>query len=280
MRCEIRTRNVVARCIAAICLFAIPAVAWAAADTSSPADIANAQAAVQPRTDVAAIDPTVDALPLSVPEPFALQTERVPAGALWSKWAGVEAQIGLDRAILARCRASRELCPAAATRFEAVINAGRTRTGRARIGAINRAVNMAIRPTSDMAQFGVPDRWSTPLATFASGRGDCEDYAIAKFVALQEAGVAASDLRLVIVHDMAVNEDHALVAARLEDRWVMLDNRHLALVADTDMRRVVPRFVLGQGEVKQFAPTAAADRSVPGGAPALGPALASAANGL
>ena len=55
---------------------------------------------------------------------------------------------------------------------------------------INRDINMAIRPTSDLAQWGVTDRWSAPLATLASGRGDCEDYAIAKYVALREAGTS------------------------------------------------------------------------------------------
>ena len=40
-----------------------------------------------------------------------------------------------------------------------------------------------------MAQWGVPDRWSPPLETLATGRGDCEDYAIAKYVALTAAGI-------------------------------------------------------------------------------------------
>ena len=45
---------------------------------------------------------------------------------------------------------------------------------------------------SDLAQWGVIDRWSAPLETFTTGRGDCEDYAIAKYVALTAAGVAAA----------------------------------------------------------------------------------------
>ena len=73
---------------------------------------------------------------------------------------------------------------AAAKKFLDVIADGRAHDGRARIGVINRAINLAIRPTSDLAQWGVADRWSAPLETLASGRGDCEDYAIAKYVAL------------------------------------------------------------------------------------------------
>ncbi len=62
------------------------------------------------------------------------------------------------------------------------------------------------------------DRWSAPLVTFASGRGDCEDYAIAKYVALREAGIAEADLRLVISHDSAIGEDHAVVTARVDGK--------------------------------------------------------------
>jgi predicted transglutaminase-like cysteine proteinase len=94
----------------------------------------------------------------------------------------------------------------------------RAHDGPTRVGVINRAINMAIRPMNDMAQWGVPDRWSAPLATLASGRGDCEDYAIAKYVALREAGVAEDSVRLVIVRDLANGEDHAVVAARLNEK--------------------------------------------------------------
>jgi predicted transglutaminase-like cysteine proteinase len=109
---------------------------------------------------------------------------------------------------------------------------------------------------SDLAQWGVPDRWSSPLETFTTGRGDCEDYAIAKYVALTAAGVAAEDVRLVIVRDVAVGQDHAIVATRLDGNWIMLDNRWLRLVEDGDMRQVVPLFVLDNDGVKQFAPAA------------------------
>ena len=37
----------------------------------------------------------------------------------------------------------------------------------------------------DLEQYGEIDVWSSPLATLDPGAGDCEDYAIAKFIALQ-----------------------------------------------------------------------------------------------
>ena len=87
--------------------------------------------------------------------------------------------------------------------FLAIVAEGYAHAGRARIGVINRAINLAIRPTSDLAQWGVPDRWSAPLVTLTTGHGDCEDYAIAKYVALMAAGVAEDSVRLVIVRNLA-----------------------------------------------------------------------------
>ena len=195
----------------------------------------------------------------ALPEPFGLDASPVLGGEVLTKWSGVVADIRAESDILTRCRETAQSCPDAAQKFLAVIAHGRAREGRARIGVINREINLAIRPTSDLAQWGVVDRWSAPLATLATGRGDCEDYAIAKYVALTEAGVSADDVKLIIVHDLATGEDHAVVTAWLDHKWIVLDNRRLTLLEDVEMAHVVPLFVLGQDGVKQFAPTAVAD---------------------
>ena len=124
---------------------------------------------------------------------------------------------------------------------------------RSRLGEINRAINLAIHPVSDLAQYGEIDVWSSPLATFASGAGDCEDYAIAKFVALRLAGVAPDDLRIVIMRDTIRGEDHAVAAVRLDGRWLTLDNRRMAMVEDADVRNYRPTFVIDQTGIMQYA---------------------------
>lgn len=188
-------------------------------------------------------------------EPFGFAGEASPYDPLWSKWRAVESAMSDEAAILARCRADANDCTPAARRFLDIVEAARSRSGRARIGEINRAINLAIRPATDNDQHGVPDLWTAPLATLAAGRGDCEDYAIAKYAALREAGLAAEDLRLVVVHDMRRREDHALLAVRLDGRWLMLDNRRFALLEDRDVIRVAPMFSLDASGVKRFAAT-------------------------
>jgi predicted transglutaminase-like cysteine proteinase len=185
-------------------------------------------------------------------EPFGLNTVPVATGDILTKWSSVENDISIEKNILTSCGESTTECPSAAQKFLAIVAEGRTRSGRARTGVINRAINLAIRPMSDLAQWGVEDRWTAPLATFTSGLGDCEDYAIVKYVALAEAGIAAEDVKLVVVRDLGVDKDHAVVAARLDGSWLILDNRRLALVNDIEMRRVIPLFVLDSDGVEKF----------------------------
>jgi predicted transglutaminase-like cysteine proteinase len=186
-------------------------------------------------------------------EPFGLFATRLSGGGLLEKWNGVERKVEDDMVQLALCDGDRARCVSpAALQLLAIVDGARAREGRARFGEINRAINLAIRPMSDLAQYGQIDVWSSPLATFASGAGDCEDYAIAKFVVLRMAGVAPEDIRIVVLRDLLHGEDHAAVLARLDSRWLMLDNRRMAMIEDVDVRNHRPLFVIDDGGVMRY----------------------------
>src|SRR5262249_32179608 len=146
--------------------------------------------------------PTTPAAPIGS-GPFGLA--RPDTGSYSARWRLLQPAIRIERQILALCRSNPGACPAAAAKFEAIIEAARVRPGLARVGEINRAINLAIRPVSDLLQYGVPDIWASPLMTFGSGAGDCEDYAIAKYVALIEAGLPQQDVRLIVVENRPVH---------------------------------------------------------------------------
>lgn len=189
-------------------------------------------------------------------EPFGLYASLLSEGGLREKWLGVERQLDDERVQLALCDGARENCVSpAALQLLAIVDSGRAREGRARLGEINRAINLAIRPMSDLAQYGQIDVWSSPLATFATGAGDCEDYAIAKYVALRLAGISADDLRLVVLHDTVRGEDHAVTAARLDGHWLMLDNNRMAMVEDGYVRNYRPLFVLDERGAMRYVDT-------------------------
>jgi predicted transglutaminase-like cysteine proteinase len=186
-------------------------------------------------------------------EPFGRSASVLSAGALREKWRGVARTLDDEAVQLALCDGDRDRCVSpAALRLLAIVDNARARDGRARLGEINRAINLAIRPMSDLAQYGQIDVWSSPLVTFAHGAGDCEDYAIAKFVALRLAGVAPGDLRIVIMRDTIRGEDHAVAAARLHGRWLTLDNRRMAMIEDAHVRNYRPTFVIDQYGIMRY----------------------------
>jgi predicted transglutaminase-like cysteine proteinase len=186
-------------------------------------------------------------------EPFGLVAFPLSGGGLHQKWLGVQHRLDDEMVQLALCEGDRDGCVSpAALQFLAIVDAAKLRDGRGRLGEINRAINLAIRPMSDLAQYGEIDVWTSPLATLARGAGDCEDYAIAKFVALLRAGISPNDLRIVIMHDTMRDEDHAIAAARLDGRWLTLDNRRMAMVEDSEVRNYRPTFVIDRFGVMKY----------------------------
>jgi predicted transglutaminase-like cysteine proteinase len=124
-------------------------------------------------------------------EPFGLPSANVTTGALLDRWLKVEGEMEAERLVVRMCEENRASCASrAALQFLSIIDSGRTSGGRGRLGKINCAINLSIRPMSDLSITGEEDVWSSPLTTLGIGGGDCEDYAIAKFSALQEAGVS------------------------------------------------------------------------------------------
>ncbi|WP_369525136.1 transglutaminase-like cysteine peptidase [Bradyrhizobium diazoefficiens] len=192
-------------------------------------------------------------VPAKGDEPFGLFTFRAPEGLLWQKWRGLETRLVRDAETLKRCESDAANCPSNAAQFLRLIGAAKAKSGRARLDEVNRAVNMVVRYVSDYAQHGEADRWSSPLETFATAKGDCEDYAIAKYVALHEAGFPREDLRLVLVRDRAVRQDHAVLAARLEGQWLVLDNRRSELIEDSGATNLAPLFAIDHAGVHLFA---------------------------
>jgi predicted transglutaminase-like cysteine proteinase len=182
---------------------------------------------------------------------FGMETVPVAAGDLPEKWHHVEAAMAQDFAVVAQCHAN-GTCPVTAQRLIDISAAGAGRSGRARVGLINRAADRAISPISDEMQWGVADHWSGPFETLLSNRGDCEDYAILKYAALLEAGIPKDDVKIVILRNVFPNENHAAVATRVDGQWLILDNRTLTLVRDTDVKRATPEFVLDHEGVKRF----------------------------
>lgn len=90
---------------------------------------------------------------------------------------------------------------------------------------LNKEINEAIRPISDMTQYGVVERWTYPDL----GMGDCEDYVLLKRRELMTRGWPQSTLLITVVRDEN-NEGHAILTVRTTAGDYILDNKHSRVV--------------------------------------------------
>jgi len=111
----------------------------------------------------------------------------------------------------------------------------RERDETARADAINRYVNARVEFVDDSRRFGRGDVWATANSTLSSGRGDCEDYAIAKLQMLRAAGFSDRDIYLVVLRDLVRRADHAVAVVRAGEHMYVLDNGTDELLDDADV---------------------------------------------
>src|SRR6266436_7541791 len=88
-------------------------------------------AALPPSNFATDAQPPQKEAPPAGKEPFGLFTFRAPEGMLWHKWRGVEADMAREQAALDRCRADAENCPSYAAQFLRLIDAVKSKSGRA-----------------------------------------------------------------------------------------------------------------------------------------------------
>lgn len=184
-------------------------------------------------------------------EPFEGSAEQASTLSLWKRWREFKTGVNNDVDALARCRAEAAACSEPASRLVAIVADVSHVEGRAKIAMINRAINLTIVYASDALRHEKSDVWSSALETMTAGRGDCEDFAIIKYVALREAGVAAEDLRLVIGR-LRYGETHAVLAAKVDGRWLVLDNRRMTIVEENDASQLRPLFALDSEGIKRY----------------------------
>ena len=118
-----------------------------------------------------------------------------------------------------------------------------------RVRTINSWVNQHIHFASDRAVYGVDDYWATATESLSRGRGDCEDYAIAKLELLRAAGAPADDLYLVLVQDLVSRQTHALAVVRTDGGLAVLDNRSDEIQAGDTAGDYRPIMTLGDDAV-------------------------------
>ena len=68
-----------------------------------------------------------------------------------------------------------------------------------KLARVNEFFNRRIAFADDQGIWGKSDFWATPFETMTKGKGDCEDFVIAKYFSLLDLNVPDAQLRLVYV---------------------------------------------------------------------------------
>ena len=178
-------------------------------------------------------------------EPFGLDAVPSNSPGLITTWRELQREVAEDETEIRLCRTEQCGSPAA-RRLISMVDEARRYGGRQMIGHLNRSINGAIAAT----RANVP--WLSPLAALSQA-GDCKSYAITKYLALADAGIAASDRRLVLLQvTTPPAELHLAVLVREGERWLILDNRTLTLVDSTATRQYAPLHEFDENGVRDF----------------------------
>ena len=192
--------------------------------------------------------------------PFGMAEFAAPESVTKDQWRQIKADILAELPKLTKCYSDLDACTKSDRKFEDIVKEAESLEGLAKIALINAVINALIDYEPDRKQWGVADSWTAPFVNkkgaFETGHGDCEDYALAKYVALRQAGMRSEDVRMMLVHDYAVRVDHAVLAVRYDKRWLILDNRWDKLVEDKELTLFKPLAIVDANGVtvlaKQF----------------------------
>jgi predicted transglutaminase-like cysteine proteinase len=129
---------------------------------------------------------------------------------------------------------------------------------RARVARANEVLNR-LPYVSAVENWHDPDHWETPYEFLARG-GQCQDYAIAKFMALAASGVPQEALRFVVVHDRTTGADHAITVVSVDGEMLVLDNQTNAVIPAARLRRYAPYYSINRTGWWYHQPQTATDR--------------------
>jgi len=108
-----------------------------------------------------------------------------------------------------------------------------------KITAVNAIANQ-YPYSDDRRNYGKSDYWAGPREFLTRG-GDCEDYALLKFASLIALGVDEDDMRLVVGR-LSDGTPHAFLAANVDQREYILDNRQSSIYLTSNRRDYIPKY--------------------------------------
>ena len=151
---------------------------------------------------------------------------------LLAGWGFATAGVEMDKMLLLASQRYGNTGAASVVAWRELLTTSGAETEAAKLKRVNAFFNQKIRFDDDIRIWGVPDYWATPLEVLGRGQGDCEDFAIAKYMTLKLLGVPSAKMRLTYVKAQLGGPQSQIVQAHMvlsyyqapEDEPLILDN--------------------------------------------------------
>jgi predicted transglutaminase-like cysteine proteinase len=164
-----------------------------------------------------------------------------PPARNFAKWTDTLARYERERRLETRyCRQG----DCSLVRWRDFLHTLRRASPMAQLRAVNAYINR-VPYRADMENYGVEDYWATPHQFFAKG-GDCEDYAIAKYLSLRALGWPATRLRIAVINDRARDVVHSVLVAYREGHAYVLDIEFTRVTDQRLIDRYSPIFAISE----------------------------------
>ncbi len=158
--------------------------------------------------------------------------------------------------------------PFAKARVDALIklmNSLKNTTEKEKLIKVNQFFNQ-VRYQSDMKTWGVKDYWATRMEFLGKDRGDCEDYATAKYFTLKQLGIPTNKMYLSYVKATKQKIAHMVLTYFKTKKSIplVLDNYNKRILPATSRPDLIPVYSFN-GDSLYLAKQKGLGREVPSG---------------
>lgn len=169
------------------------------------------------------------------------------------QWNRVKAALGNDVAKMQSCLDNVDNCEGTAMiAWRDMIHTLENQPESVKLSLVNRFFNRW-QYTSDQQAYGEREHWAGPVE-FMKNSGDCEDYAIAKYVTLKFLGYTDHDMRIMAVIDNNRGGiGHSVLSVSTVEGKKILDNATDSVYADSQQTGYTPRFAVNETGIYTYA---------------------------
>lgn len=161
------------------------------------------------------------------------------------QWRRVLQRMQIEGPALERCATTEEPCgrgPAQA--WQRIIDAAHGLERTHKLRKVNQYFNRWPYK-EDNEVYGMREYWASPTE-FLRRSGDCEDFAIAKFFALRQLGIANEEMRVIILWDTIRAIGHAVLAVYEKDDILVLDSLSSRILSHWKYKQYVPQYSMNE----------------------------------